>query len=48
MYLGYAAVRQSEVTLYYRGDLVTYKYPMEFLDNNKSLIFSSDGSEVYR
>jgi hypothetical protein len=30
------------------GDTVSYRYPLEFLDQNKDLIYSSGGARVYR
>ncbi len=47
-FMGYTAVRKDEVSFFFSGDLVTYKYPFEFLDNNKSLIYSSNGARIYR
>ena len=47
-FLGSTSVRKGEVTFTLSGDLVTYKYPVDFLDNNKSLIYSSDGASIYR
>ena len=47
-FLGSTSVRKGEVTVTLSGDLVTYKYPVDFLDNNKSLIYSSDGASIYR
>ena len=48
VFLGYAVVHKNEVTFLYSGDLVTYQYPIGFLDNNKSLLYSSDGVRIYR
>lgn len=47
-FMGYTAVRKGEVSFVISGDLVTYKYPLDFLDNNKSLIYSSNGARIYR
>ncbi len=47
-FLGYTATQKGEVTLFIAGDRVTYYYPIDFLDKNKSLIYSSDGARVYR
>jgi uncharacterized membrane protein len=47
-FLGYPNIRKGQVTFSIAGDLVTYKYPVEFLDKNKSLIYSSNGARIYR
>jgi uncharacterized membrane protein len=47
-FLGYTAVVDGRVSFLYSGDLVTYEYPVGFLDHNKSLVYSSDVSRVYR
>ncbi|WP_409464756.1 hypothetical protein [Amycolatopsis sp. GA6-003] len=46
--LGYPAVRKGEVTVFYQGDLVTYRYPLQFLDATKNKVYSSNGTSVYR
>lgn len=46
--LGYPAVRKDEVTVFYQGDLVTYRYPLQFLDATKNKVYSSNGTSVYR
>jgi hypothetical protein len=48
VFLGYTTVRQDEATVFYQGDLLTYTYPLEFLDNTKNKVYSSNGSSVYR
>jgi uncharacterized membrane protein len=48
VFMGYTAVSRDEVTFVESGDPVTYKYPFDFLDNNKSLIYSSNGVRIYR
>jgi uncharacterized membrane protein len=48
VFLGDSAAQKHRVTIFYEGDLVTYHYPIDFLDNNKSLVYSSDGARVYR
>jgi uncharacterized membrane protein len=47
-FLGYTAVRRGTVTFIFSGDLVTYRYPVEFLDRNKDLVYSSNAAKVYR
>ncbi len=45
--LGYTTVRKNKATLVLNGDLVTYSYPVEFLDLTKNKVYSSDGASVY-
>jgi uncharacterized membrane protein len=47
-FLGYTSIRKGQVTVSFAGDFVTYKYPVDFLDKNKSLLYSSDGARIYR
>ncbi|MFF7632731.1 hypothetical protein ACFZB9_06200 [Kitasatospora sp. NPDC008050] len=46
--LGTTTVRTDQVTFYYQGDLVTYRYPMGLLDSTKDQIYSSEGAEIYK
>ncbi|MEV8094923.1 DUF6541 family protein [Kitasatospora sp. NPDC085879] len=46
--LGATTVRKGEVTVFYRGDLVTYKYPTALLSTTKNRIYSSEGAVIYR
>ncbi|WP_406632935.1 hypothetical protein [Amycolatopsis sp. WGS_07] len=46
--LGYPTVRKDQVTVFYQGDLVTYSYPLRFLDATKDKVYSSNGTSVYR
>ncbi|MFJ3922893.1 hypothetical protein [Streptomyces sp. NPDC090022] len=46
--LGSTPTRKDEVTLFFRGDLVTYRYPRGLLDTTRNLIYSSEGAVVYR
>ncbi len=48
VYLGYDNVRDKQATISYNGDLVTYRYPLQFLDNHKDLIYANGGAAVYR
>lgn len=48
VFLGYATVREDQATLSYRGDLVTYRYPLGLLDATKDRVYASEGVEVYR
>jgi uncharacterized membrane protein len=46
--LGTSTVRDDLVTIYYKGDLVTYRYPLELLDSTKNKVYSSEGAEVFQ
>jgi uncharacterized membrane protein len=48
VFLGYTNVRQRLATVSIDGDLVTYHYPLNFLDDNKDLIYANGGARVYR
>lgn len=46
--LGDTVVNRGRTTLSYDGDLLTYEYPIEFLDGEKDLVYSSSGARIYR
>lgn len=46
--LGYATVTQQQAYLSYDGDQVTYNYPTQFLDQQKNLVYTDGGTEIYR
>jgi uncharacterized membrane protein/glycosyltransferase involved in cell wall biosynthesis len=48
VFLGYANVKEQQSTVVYNGDLITYAYPVQFLDQQKNLIYSNGGAEIYR
>lgn len=48
VYLGNINTQRGVAFLFFNGDTITYKYPMEFLDQNKDLIYSNDGSRIYK
>jgi uncharacterized membrane protein len=48
VFLGSTTVRKDETTTFYRGDLVTYRYPRGLLDSLKNQVYSSDGAEIFR
>ncbi|MEV8595688.1 DUF2206 domain-containing protein [Streptomyces sp. NPDC052012] len=45
--LGTTPARTGKVTIFYRGDLITYEYPMKVLDS-RDLIYSNGGAVIYR
>jgi len=46
--LGTTNVVEHQSTVSVAGDLITYRYPIGFLDANKDLLYSTAGSRVYR
>jgi uncharacterized membrane protein len=48
VFLGSLTVDHGKSAFTYLGDRVLYYYPIDFLDQNKSLIYSSNGARVYR
>ncbi|MFD8072794.1 hypothetical protein ACFV3E_09085 [Streptomyces sp. NPDC059718] len=46
--LGTSTVRTGQVTFSYRGDLITFRYPVGLLDKTKNEIYSSEGARIYR
>ena len=47
-FLGAETSNEGEVTVFYRGDLVTYKYPMALLNQVYNEIYASGGVEIYQ
>lgn len=48
VFLGSLTTRNGKAAFTYLGDRVLYRYPIGFLDDHKSLIYSSNGARVYR
>lgn len=48
VFLGFSNVRKGQSTVFYGGDQITYRYPIDFLDTHKDLLYSTAGSRVYR
>lgn len=48
VYLDYSNVKNAENIISYKGDLIIYKYPIEFLNQNKNLIYSNGGAKIYK
>jgi uncharacterized membrane protein len=48
IFLGYATCVKGDVSIIYKGDVITYKFPVEFLDSNKSLLYSDGRVRIYR
>ena len=48
VYLGYANVNKSQANMTYEGTLISYNLPIQFLDQQKDLIYNDGDSRVYR
>src|SRR5207302_1344602 len=48
VYLGYSNVVLKEAAVSYNGNTILYTYPLEFLDQNKDLVYNNGGSRIYR
>lgn len=48
VYLGYANVHKRQSTVWFLGSLITYTYPVEFLDNTKDKIYDNSNVRIYR
>jgi hypothetical protein len=46
--LGEATARRGTNSVFYNGDLLTYSYPMAFLQEIKNRVYDSGGTEIYR
>lgn len=48
VFLGATTVKKDSVTISYRGNLVTYRYPMALLNAAYNEIYASDGAEIFQ
>ncbi|HTH93048.1 MAG TPA: DUF2206 domain-containing protein [Candidatus Paceibacterota bacterium] len=48
VYLNYDNVKTGNILEIINGYVVYYSFPMDFLNNNKNLVYSNGGSRVYR
>ena len=46
--LSYANLHTGRATVGYNGDLLTYVYPIGFLQTTKNLVYNNDGAEIYK
>ena len=46
--VGYSTLRSDLATTTIDGDLLTYKYPLGFLEDSKSLVYNNGGAEIFR
>jgi uncharacterized membrane protein len=48
VFLGYTTTVKDQANIYVNGNLVTYRYPMSFLDQHKDLLYANGGASIYR
>lgn len=48
VYLNYDNVKTDNILEILYGEVVYYHFPMDFLNNNKNLIYNNGGSEIFR
>lgn len=48
IFLGFGTTTEGRASLFYQGDVLTYRYPIELLDSVKSRVYSSGGASIYR
>jgi uncharacterized membrane protein len=48
VYLGYRNTEKKQSSITYNSDIITYEYPIQFLDDNKDLIYSNGYSKIYK
>ena len=48
VFLGEATVKKERATLVFGGDQITYSYPIQFLDDNKNLVYDNGGAKIYK
>jgi uncharacterized membrane protein len=46
--IGYSTVHNGRATASDDGDLLTYRYPISFLWDNKNLVYNNGGAEIYK
>ena len=47
LFYGYQTATSGQSSVFVDGDLITYNYPMELVNNNYNLIYSSNGAIIY-
>ena len=48
LYIDYSKTKGQKDILFYKGDLLIYNYPMNFLNDNKNLVYNNGGSKIYK
>ena len=46
--LSYPIVREDRAPLWTDGQIITYRYPTAFLEDNKNLVYNNGGAEIYK
>jgi uncharacterized membrane protein len=46
--LNYSIVRADRAAVWTDGQIVTYRYPTAFLEDNKNLVYNDGGAEIYK
>ena len=46
--LGFSVVQTRTAVIFDDGDLITYRYPVDFLGKTKNLVFDNGGDEIYK
>ena len=46
--LSYSTVQTGQATTFYDGDILTYMYPIDFLQHSKDLVYDDGGAQIYR
>jgi uncharacterized membrane protein len=48
VFMSYTNVVKHEMIKYYNGEFILYSYPTNFITDNKNLIYSNGGSQIYK
>ena len=48
VFLGAQTVEHEQATIFYTGNLITYRYPVDLLDQRLDLVYSNPDAEVFR
>lgn len=48
VFLGFSTVTKDQATVFHAGEVITYRYPVAFLDKTKNKIYSNGGADIYR
>ena len=48
VYLSYTNLNERKAFINYTGDLLSYNYPVNFLNDNKNLLYNNGGSGIYK
>ena len=46
--IGYSTIHTGRSSVFFRGDVLTYRYPMDLLNDNKNLVFNNGDTEIYK